>query len=389
MLQPRLLRHANLTLKQRKLTQNVRYLSRQPKPYDPLRVLFCGADEFSIYSLQAVRDLQRRKPECISSIDVVCRPDKRVGRGLKKIQEGAQTKSTTCEIVTLTDAFTVPIKSTAKTLDLPIHQIDTFTGWSPPSPVDLIIAVSFGLLVPSRILKSATWGGLNVHPSLLPDLRGPAPIQHALLKGRKFTGVSLQTMHPTRFDHGVVLAQTKRPGVEIAEEATPEALVHSLGKLGAEMLVKGIEDGLFVDPVPFVDVKHEEEKAEHGPKILPEDRHIDWSTWTADRILRYDRVLGRLWDTTTWQRCRAGSQVSKRVTFHGPWRVVPRDQASTVDGSMEAGRPAIVSGEESKSSKLVLPTVDGHLLTPESATIEGEQKGKGMAALIRAMTPRR
>ena len=60
----------------------------------------------------------------------------------------------------------------AQELGLCTHEIPTFTGWSPPQvdqePISLIIAVSFGLLVPPRILDMATHGGLNVHPSLLP-----------------------------------------------------------------------------------------------------------------------------------------------------------------------------------------------------------------------------
>ena len=70
-----------------------RYSStRTGKQHDALRILFCGADEFSIYSLRAVRELQERRPEKIAAIDVVCRPDKRVGRGLRKIQEGHNHK---------------------------------------------------------------------------------------------------------------------------------------------------------------------------------------------------------------------------------------------------------------------------------------------------------
>ena len=82
----------------------------------------------------------------------------------------------------------VPIKAVAQELSLPVHERDTFTGWDVSSsgvhldiilieyqlpnpqgePINLIIAVSFGLFVPPRILKSAEYGGLNVHPSLLP-----------------------------------------------------------------------------------------------------------------------------------------------------------------------------------------------------------------------------
>jgi hypothetical protein len=64
------------------------YLTAKEKQHDPLNILFCGADEFSIYSLRALRELQTKQPEKIARIDVVCRRDKYVGRGLKNIQEG-------------------------------------------------------------------------------------------------------------------------------------------------------------------------------------------------------------------------------------------------------------------------------------------------------------
>lgn len=85
---------------------------------------------------------------------------------------------------TFSDMFPpVPIKKVAgpDDLNLDIHQIDTFTGWAPPKPIDLIIAVSFGLLVPPRILNGAKYGGLNVHPSLLPESVTGAPRFIALL----------------------------------------------------------------------------------------------------------------------------------------------------------------------------------------------------------------
>lgn len=65
----------------------VRYAST--KSCDPLRILFCGSDTFSIASLKALCKERANNPETIASIDVVCRPGKRVGRGLKLIREGA------------------------------------------------------------------------------------------------------------------------------------------------------------------------------------------------------------------------------------------------------------------------------------------------------------
>jgi methionyl-tRNA formyltransferase len=66
----------------------------------------------------------------------------------------------------------VPIKLAANELELPIHQIDTFKDFEVPSlssSFNLIVAVSFGLLIPARIIHGAKYGGLNVHPSFLPE----------------------------------------------------------------------------------------------------------------------------------------------------------------------------------------------------------------------------
>ncbi|KAL4821643.1 formyl transferase [Aspergillus spinulosporus] len=253
------------------------------KAYDPLRILFCGSDHFSIASLKALYDEHKKRPDRIASIDVVCRPGKRVGRGMKQIRE-------------------VPIKFIASDLGLPIHEVDTFTGWQPPvypdGPINLIVAVSFGLFVPPRILNGAKYGGLNVHPSLLPDFRGPAPLHHILLAGRTTTGVSLQTLHLQHFDHGTILAQTPSPGFEIPnpDSCTVPELLDIVAPKGAELLVKGIQEGLFVLPLKNAGWYTAEPKdLVHATKIKPEDKHIDWATWTWTTISRRERVLGPLW----------------------------------------------------------------------------------------------
>lgn len=65
----------------------IRFLSTK-KTHDPLRILFCGSDEYSIASLRALHAEHKQRPDRVASIDVVCRPGKRVGRGLKQIREG-------------------------------------------------------------------------------------------------------------------------------------------------------------------------------------------------------------------------------------------------------------------------------------------------------------
>ncbi|KAK8053734.1 Formyltransferase [Apiospora saccharicola] len=205
---------------------------RQKKQSDPLRILFCGSDEFSSASLRALHEEKERNPGLIDSIDVVVRPGKRVGRGLKQIQHP-------------------PIRQVAEEeLKLPVHERDTFTGWDMPSGINLIIAVSFGKLVPNRLLQAAKYGGLNVHPSLLPNLRGPAPLHNALLNWVKVTGVTLQTLDPWEFDKGLVLAQTPPDElIEIPLKCTVPQLRDLVTPVGARMLVQGLRDGVHVPPL--------------------------------------------------------------------------------------------------------------------------------------------
>ncbi|KAI5293464.1 Methionyl-tRNA formyltransferase, partial [Ascosphaera atra] len=261
--------------------------SSTTKHIDPLRILFCGSDQFSIYALQALYNEKHRDspPTPIEAIDVVCRPPKRVGAKLKKVRE-------------------VPIKGVARELGLPVHEIDTFTGWSPPNPINLIIAVSFGLLVPKRLLFGAKYGGLNLHPSLLPDLRGPAPLHHTILHGDTHTGVTLQTLHPSRFDHGLILDQQPLE-IPSPEQCDLQALTDLVSTKGADMLARAVRERVFVPPLTpvatqEVEVDGDDEeggkgKLRHAPKVQKEDMHVDWKSWDWKVISRRYRALGSAW----------------------------------------------------------------------------------------------
>ena len=240
-----------------------------PHQIERLRILFCGSDPFSIESLKALHEEARGPDSAIGSIDVVTKTDKRTGRGLKRTTPP-------------------PIKPVAQRLGLPLHQIDTFRGWTPP-PVDLIIAVSFGLLIPSRIIGSSKYGGLNVHPSLLPALRGAAPIQWAIIRGLRHTGVSIQTLHHTRFDEGAILDQTS--DIAIPPGATYNQLVVQLAPMGAELLVKAIRKGLYQQPYQAVEAVSQPSLA---PRIVPALRELDFVRQNAVEMVRMEQALGKL-----------------------------------------------------------------------------------------------
>ncbi|KAJ5347764.1 hypothetical protein MYU51_009779 [Penicillium brevicompactum] len=350
--------------------------SYSTKTFDPLRILFCGSDEFSIASLNALHAYHLKHPERVSSIDVVCRPGKRVGRGLKEIRE-------------------VPIKAAASALSLPIHEIDTFTGWKPPTspsgPINLIIAVSFGRFVPPRILNGAKYGGLNVHPSLLPDFRGPAPLHHTLLAGETKTGVTVQTLHHENFDHGVILSQTPAPGFDVPnpDSCTFQELQNLVAPKGAHMLVESIENGSYVPPLKNAGWRSTDDtrKLIHASKITPEDRHIKWAEWTSAEISRRSRVIGPL-----WSKAFCGSKAANASTALQQKRVILTD-TEEIDPPFECqslrkfpGLPFTNASpsDEPGTGELYVFTVDGKVHRINRMKVEGYKDSAALPAARKA-----
>ncbi|KAF2002702.1 methionyl-tRNA formyltransferase [Amniculicola lignicola CBS 123094] len=311
------------------------------KTAEPLRILFCGSDEFSITSLRALDDARQKDAGLIESIEVVHRPGKRTGRGLKVIRE-------------------VPIKQHASHLHLPTHELDTFTNWTPPVPINLIIAVSFGLLVPPRILSLAKYGGLNVHPSLLPDFRGAAPIHHTLLQARSHTGLSIQTLHPKHFDHGTILAQTPAPGIPIPPQSTPMGLTQTLAPLGASLLLDVLKSRAFVPPL--------EDRGWYtgppvspAPKITKKDSGICFATMGSTEVLHRHHVLGDLWGTL---------QTGERIVMHS---VHPTQYRCSSDDGLVPQEGQSAQGEEGFYQRCS----DGAIVVVEESTVAGGKRGGG------------
>jgi methionyl-tRNA formyltransferase len=352
--------------------------SSTTKPSAPLKILFCGSDEFSASSLAALHAEHQTNPSLIHSISVLVRPPKPTGRGLKVLRE-------------------VPLQSFAHSLSLPLITLNTFTGWTPDREYNLVIAVSFGLFVPRRILRSAAYGGLNVHPSLLPDLRGPAPLHRALLEGRGRTGVSLQTLSETGFDSGTVLAQTALPGIEIPEGCTVPQLRDLLAREGAGMLVRGLREGVHVPPLVDVGWKPSEEERKwmaHAPKVTKADSLVRWGVWTAEIMERRARVLeAPLW---SWALGRDGNR--KRVILRGVEAVEGREGTMGEEGparfvawsgeelEVDGGKPEwkvlrYFRDSSTDDGAVVIPVHDGGWVRVREMHVEGRKLGKAAAAI--------
>ncbi|XP_072527507.1 methionyl-tRNA formyltransferase, mitochondrial [Salminus brasiliensis] len=218
----------------------------------PWRVLFFGSDDFAVESLKRLHE----------------------SRG-----DGAVVDL--LEVVTLSGS--VPVQKYAKQHKLRIHDwpdVD-FSG-----QFDVGVVVSFGCLLQERVINRLPYGILNVHPSLLPRWRGPAPILHTVLHGDKVTGVTVMQIRPKRFDVGPILSQELHP---VPEKITAEELGSSLAVMGAQLLI----DTLRNLPERIANRREQaKEGATFAPKISPSLSWIVWEEQTCEEIDRLHRAIG-------------------------------------------------------------------------------------------------
>jgi len=184
-------------------------------------IIFFGSPDFAVESLEAIIAGGFEVPL------VVTQPDRPSGRGKKftptPVKAFSQEKGIDVECI-----------SSFKGTDI----VGKLTGLKP----DFLVIVSFGLFLPDSVLKIARKGNINLHASLLPAYRGASPINHAIVNGEQFTGVTtIEVVH--EMDAGPIYLQRVVP-VEPFENAGD--LSKKLSGIGAELLVetlKGIADG--------------------------------------------------------------------------------------------------------------------------------------------------
>ena len=215
------------------------------------RIVFMGTPAFAVASLSAL--LQAK----MNVVGVVTAPDKPAGRGMQ-LQQSA-------------------VKQFALAHNLPILQpeklkspdfFEALKQWQP----DLQVVVAFRML-PEQIWSFPPMGTLNVHGSLLPQYRGAAPINWAIINGEKETGVTtFQLQHA--IDTGAILLQDRIP---IAPNNTAGEIHDTMMEVGAQLLVKTLH-GLFDNSIKAVpqDKVMGNEGLQHAPKIFTKDCEIDW-----------------------------------------------------------------------------------------------------------------
>lgn len=221
-------------------------------------------------------------------------------------------------------------------------------------------------------------------------------MHHTLLAGDKRTGVTVQTLHAEKFDHGIILDQTPLPGFNIPDPDTCDVprLLDLVSDKGAEMLVNVVRKRLFVKPSPSSKpIASNGHGGRHAPKISPEDRHIDWKAWTWDRISRHFRVLGPLWNTALIGNEPSSSVQKphrKRIILTKVEPVNPSDVGIDPDflTALSAGLPFVPEShsksEKNKSQCIYVLTCDGQLLQVNEMKVEGEKATAAYAASLKA-----
>lgn len=146
---------------------------------------------------------------------------------------------------------------------------------------DFMVVVAFGQILPHSILQIPKCGSINIHGSLLPKYRGPAPIQWAILRGERQTGITTMLMD-VGIDTGDILLQR---AIDIRDDENAEQLRHRLAAMGAEMIVETLRHLLQGTILPHAQ-KHDE--ATYAPMLKKEDGRIPWKQSAArlDALIR-------------------------------------------------------------------------------------------------------
>lgn len=211
-----------------------------------IRVVFMGTPTFAVPILESLI-------ESYNVVMVVCQPDRKKDR--KGNIEYPETK-------------VVAIEHNIEVFQ-PIKIREEYQKVIDCAP-DIIITCAYGQIIPDIILNYPKYGCINVHGSLLPKLRGGAPIHWAIIRGYKETGITIMDMS-SKMDAGDIIAQAK---IEIDDNMILDDLYQKMSYLGRNLLIKtlpSIIDG------SCVRVKQDEDKVTFGYNIKKEETKIDFS----------------------------------------------------------------------------------------------------------------
>ena len=223
-----------------------------------LRVIFMGTPDFAVPILEALI-------ENTNVIMVVSQPDKEVGRH-HELEE-------------------TPIKKVALKYNIPVFQPvkirEQYEEIIEKKP-DIIITCAYGQIIPEALLNAPELGCINVHASLLPKLRGGAPIHHAIIDGEEKTGITIMYMDK-KMDTGDIITKEE---LKIEDSDNVGTLHDKLSILGRDLLIRTLPQIVIGSNSR---IKQNDEEATYAWNITREEEHIDFNK-TAKEV--YNKVRG-------------------------------------------------------------------------------------------------
>lgn len=223
-----------------------------------LRIVFMGTPDFSVPVLDALIKNYKVKA-------VVTQPDKQVGRSGKIAKPPVKILAEENNILVIQ-------------LDKIKEQYEEIIELDP----DLIVTCAYGQILPKELLDYPRLGCINVHASLLPKLRGGAPIHRAIMEGHSKSGVTIMYMAPGMDDGDMI----SRKEVEITDIDTASTLHDKLSKLGSELLIETLPS---IINGTNQRIPQDSSKVTFAPIIKPADEKIDFSKTTKEV---YNQIRG-------------------------------------------------------------------------------------------------
>lgn len=225
-----------------------------------MRILFWGTSDFALPTLRALADADHEV------VGVVTRPDRPAGRG-------RSLRAT-------------PVKEAAEELGLRLVQPETPKGDDFVARIggldpEISVVAAYGEILTERVLEVPPRGSVNVHASLLPKLRGAAPVNWAVIRGHDRSGVTIMRM-VRELDAGPILRQAE---VELSARTTAGELFRELSGLGAELLLETLQD---LEAGRGEEREQVGEEATYAPKLDRSTARLDWSA-PAEELDRWIR----------------------------------------------------------------------------------------------------
>ena len=240
-----------------------------------MRIVFLGTPDFGVPALEKIMSEH-------TVVGVVCQPDK----------VGARGKIEYCAVKKFALSHNLPLFQFEK---ISRDGVETLKGLAP----DIMVTAAYGQILSQEVIDIAPHGIINIHGSLLPKLRGAAPIQYAVLMGLEQTGITiLKTVR--KVDAGEIILQKS---LDILPYETNGELFERMSKLGADAVMQALQ---LIDSGKATYTPQVEEEATFCSKITAEQEQIDW-TKPSNEIINLVRALcpsPSAWTTVNGKRLK-------------------------------------------------------------------------------------